>query len=54
MHIRNLTKTLPARAINLEEILFFGNGVIGLGQNVVNLIAGVLGILQTLTAKNAG
>ena len=48
-HIRQITKTAPAKAVNFEEIVFAGNGLIGLALSAVNLVNTLKSLLTSNT-----
>lgn len=48
-HIRQMTKSKPAKAVNFEEVVFAGNGIIGLALSALNLVNTIKGLLTPNT-----
>ncbi len=51
MHIRNISRQVPARAFNAEQLLFMANGVVSLITTILNagnMATALIGNVQNL------
>ncbi len=46
-HTRKITIAKPARAVNFEELIFVGNGLLGLALSLLNLYSNLNNLLKT-------
>lgn len=51
MHIRRLTRKRPAAAVNFEEIIFIGNGLLGLALSLVSLASSARMLMKSSTGE---